>query len=149
MKDIAVNRKANFEYFIEDTYQCGIVLTGSEVKSLRLGHLSLQDSYAVVKNGEVFMLNANIPCYDKTSSFKQDERRTRKLLLHKSQILKIEKKVQDKSYTLIPLKAYFDGGFAKISLGVCKGKHLYDKKQTIKERDKIKEADRAIKNIQR
>ena len=146
MKEIATNRKANFEYFIEETYECGIVLKGQEVKSLRAGHLTLTDSYAVVRNGEVFLLNANIPCYEKTASFKQDERRSRKLLLHKNEIVRLERKVKDKSYTLIPLKAYFKDGIAKISIGLAKGKHLYEKKQSLKEKDISRETSRDIKN---
>ena len=147
MKEIAVNRKAHFEYFIEEKYECGIVLVGSEVKSLRQGHLTLADSYAVVKGGEVFILNAHIPCYEKTSMYKEDERRTRKLLLHRKEINKLERKIKDKSYTLIPLKAYFKDGLVKIELALAKGKHLYDKKESIKEKDLKKESDRAIKSI--
>lgn len=147
MKEIATNRKANFEYFIEDTYECGIVLTGSEVKSLRQGHMTISDSYGVVRNGEVFLINANIPCYEKTSSFKTDEKRTRKLLLHKSEVLKLERKLQDKSYTLVPLKAYFNGGYAKILLAVAKGKKLYDKKQSLKERTIKADMQRAVKDF--
>ena len=147
MKEIAVNRKAHFEYFIEEKYECGIVLIGSEVKSLRQGKLSLVDSYGVIKNSEVFLLNANIPCYEKTSAFKEDEKRTRKLLLHKSQILKLERKIKDNSYTLIPLRAYFKEGLVKIELALAKGKKLYDKKESIKTKDLTKEAERSIKNI--
>lgn len=147
MKEIAVNRKAHFEYFIEDKYECGIALVGSEVKSLRLGHLSLVDSYAVIRSGEVFLLNAHIPCYEKTSAYKEDERRSRKLLLHKIEIDRIERKIKDKSYTLIPLKAYFVNGLVKVELALAKGKHLYDKKNSIKEKDIKKEAERAIKNV--
>ena len=147
MKEIAVNKKAHFEYFIEERYECGIVLVGSEVKSLRCGHLSLADSYAVVRNGEVFLLNAHIPHYEKTSAYKEDERRTRKLLLHAREIERLERKVKDKSYTLIPLRAYFKDSFAKIELALAKGKHLYDKKETIKAKDIKKETQRAIKNI--
>ncbi len=147
MKEIAVNRKAHFEYFIEEKYECGIVLIGSEVKSLRQGHLSLADSYAVVREGEVFLLNAHIPCYEKTSAYKEDERRTRKLLLHKKEIDKLERKVKDKSYTLVPLKAYFNDGLVKIEIALAKGKKLYDKKETIKAKELQKETERAIKNI--
>ena len=147
MKEIAVDRKAHFEYFIEEKYECGMVLIGSEVKSLRLGYMSLADSYAVVRNGEVFLLNANIPCYQKTSTFKEDEKRTRKLLLHRHEIARLERKVKDKSYTLIPLRAYFKDGYAKLELALAKGKHLYDKKDSIKAKDLDKEAQRAIKNI--
>lgn len=147
MKEIAVNRKAHFEYFIEEKYECGIVLIGQEVKSLRQGHLSLADSYGVVRNGEVFLLNATIPSYEKTSSYKADEKRTRKLLLKKSEIERIERKIKDKSYTLVPLKAYFRNGYVKIEMALAKGKHLYDKKETIKANDLKKEAQRAIKHI--
>lgn len=147
MKEIAVNRKAFFEYFIDDEYECGIVLVGSEVKSIRLGHLSLNDSYAIIRNGEVFLINAHIPTYEKSSAFKADERRNRKLLLKKSEILKLERLVKEKNCTLVPLKAYFNKSNVKILLGVARGKHLYDKKETIKQKDLKKEADRAIKNI--
>lgn len=147
MKEIAVNRKAHFEYFIEEKYECGIVLIGQEVKSLRQGHLSLADSYGVVRNGEVFLLNATIPSYEKTSSYKADQKRTRKLLLKKSEIERIERKIKDKSYTLVPLKAYFKNGYVKIEMALAKGKHLYDKKETIKANDLKKEAQRAIKHI--
>ena len=147
MKEIAVNRKAHFEYFIEEKYECGIVLIGQEVKSLRQGHLSLADSYGVVRNGEVFLLNATIPSYEKTSSYKVDEKRTRKLLLKKSEIERIERKIKDKSYTLVPLKAYFKNGYVKIEMALAKGKHLYDKKETIKANDLKKEAQRTIKHI--
>lgn len=147
MKEIAVNKKAYFEYFIEEKYECGIVLIGSEVKSLRCGHLSLADSYAVVRDGEVFLLNAHIPCYQKTSAYKEDERRTRKLLLHSKEIDRLERKVKDKSYTLIPLRAYFKDSYVKIELALAKGKHLFDKKETIKAKDIKKETQRVIKNI--
>lgn len=147
MKEIATNRKANFEYFIEDTFECGIVLTGSEVKSLRSGHLNLADSYGIVRDGEVFLLNATIPCYKNTSSFKEDEKRTRKLLLHKSEIEKIQRRLKDESITLIPLKAYFKDGFVKILLAVAKGKHLYDKKQSLKEKTISRDAMRALKDV--
>ena len=109
MREIAVNRKAFFEYFIEEKIECGLVLKGSEVKSIRAGHLGLADSYGIIKNGEVFLLNAHIPTYEKTSAFILDERRSRKLLLKKQEILKLERKVKEKNYTLIPLKAYFKG----------------------------------------
>ena len=147
MKEIAVNRKANFEYFIEETYECGIALAGQEVKSLRAGHLTISDSYAVIRNGEVFLINANIPCYEKTSAFKQDEKRSRKLLLHKSEIARLERKVQDKSYTIIPLKVYFKDGIVKVLVGLAKGKHLYEKKQSLKEKDILRETSRDIKNF--
>ena len=147
MKEIAVNRKAHFEYFIEEKYECGIALVGSEVKSLRLGHLSLMDSYATIKSGEIFLLNAHIPCYEKTSVYKEDERRTRKLLMHKKEIDRLERKIKDKSFTLIPLRAYFKEGLVKVEIALARGKHLFDKKNVLKEKDLKKETDRAIKNI--
>ena len=147
MKEIAVNRKAHFEYFIEEKYECGIVLIGSEVKSLRQGHLSLADSYAVIKGGEVWLLNAHIPCYEKTSSFAADERRRRKLLLNRAEIDRLERKTKEKTFTLIPLKAYFKDGLVKLEIGLAKGKHLYDKKESLKQKDIKKEAERAIKNV--
>ena len=146
-KVLATNRKARHEYFIEEKYECGIVLVGSEVKSLRQGHLSLMDSYATIKNGEVFLLNAHIPCYEKTSVYKEDERRTRNLLLHKKEISKLERKIKDNSLTLIPLRAYFKEGLVKVEIALAKGKHLYEKKNVLKEKDLKKETDRAIKNI--
>ena len=147
MKEIAENRKAFFEYFIEEKFECGIVLMGSEVKSIRQGHFSLVDSYAVIKNGEVYLLNAFIKTYEKTDSFKLDERRSRKLLLKKAEIERLERKVKEKNLTLVPLKAYFVGSLVKIEIALARGKKLYDKKQTLKEKDLSKEADRAIKNI--
>ncbi len=147
MKEIAENRKAFFEYFIEEKIECGIVLEGSEVKSIRCGHLSLADSYAVIKNGEAFLINAHIASYEKTSAFKLDERRSRKLLLKRAEIDRLERKIKEKSFTLIPLRAYFVGGLVKLELGLAKGKHLFDKKQSLKEKDALREADRAIKNI--
>ena len=146
MKEIAVNRKAFFEYFIEEKFECGIVLQGSEVKSIRGGHFSLADSYAVVKNGEVFLLNAHIPTYEKTASFKLDERRSRKLLLRRAEIEKLDRKVKEKAYTLIPLRAYFKDSLVKVEIALAKGKHLYDKKESLKQKDLVKEANRAIKN---
>lgn len=147
MKEIAVNRKAFFEYFIEEKIECGIVLIGSEVKSLRLGHLSLMDSYATIRGGEVWLLNAHIPTYEKASAFKEDERRSRKLLLKKVEIERLERKTKEKGLTLIPLKAYFKDGLVKIEIGLAKGKHLYDKKETLREKDLKRETQRTLKSI--
>lgn len=140
------NRSAHFNYFIEDTIEAGIELIGCEVKSVRAGNMSLADSFVKITNGEVFLHNANIATYDKTSLFAPDTKRTRKLLMHKSQIEKLERKVKISGYTLIPLKVYFVRGLAKVSVGLGKGKKLYNKKQTIKERDAMRQAQRDIKS---
>lgn len=141
------NREARFNYFVEDTIESGIVLVGSEVKSIRLGKMSLKDSFVRISAGEVFLVNSFIATYDKTGAFAPDQRRTRKLLLHKAQIEKLEKRISEKGYALVPLKVYFVRGNAKLLLGVGKGKKLVDKKQTIKERDNLRLARREIKNM--
>ena len=130
-----LNRVANHNYFITDTYECGIVLTGTEIKSIRAGKCNIKDSYAILKNNEIYLLNAHISQYDKGNIFNHEETRTRKLLLHKNEILKLNNKVNIEGYTLIPLKIYFVRGRAKVLLGVCKGKKTYDKKQALKEHD--------------
>ena len=130
-----VNRQANHNYFITDTYEAGIVLTGTEIKSIRNGKCNIKDSYAILKNNEVYLLNAHIAAYEQGNIFNHEETRTRKLLLHKKEILKLNNKVTLEGYTLIPLKIYFKNGLAKVSLGVCKGKHTYDKKESLKEKD--------------
>lgn len=129
------NRKAKFNYFIESEIECGIELKGTEIKSIRKGSVSLDDSYARLKNGEVILTNMYIAKYEEGNRFNHEERRERKLLLHKNEIRKISRQVELNSYTLIPLKLYLKNGKAKILLGVCKGKKLYDKRETIKERD--------------
>ncbi len=129
------NRKAKFNYFIESEIECGIELKGTEIKSIRKGSVSLDDSYARLKNGEVILTNMYIAKYEEGNRFNHEERRERKLLLHKNEIRKISRQVELNSYTLIPLKLYLKNGKAKILLGVCKGKKLYDKRETIKKRD--------------
>ena len=130
-----LNRKAKFDYFIEDTYECGIVLTGTEIKSIRKGSANLKDSYARVKNNEVFLTNMFISTYEEGNRFNHDERRERKLLLHKKEIYKIRDKVEKEGYSLVPVKLYLKEGKAKILLGVARGKKLYDKRQSLKEKD--------------
>ena len=130
-----LNRKARFDYFVEDEIEAGIVLTGTEIKSIRMGKVNLKDSYAIIRNEEIFLLNTHISSYDKGNRFNHDEERTRKLLMHKRDILKLNNKVVLEGYTLIPLKIYFVRGRAKVLIGVCKGKKNYDKRETIKERD--------------
>ncbi len=137
------NRKARFEYEILDTFEAGIVLVGSEVKSLRQGKANLQDSYALVKNAEVWLLNMHINPYEQANQFNHDPLRTRKLLLNKSEIAKLQIKTNEKGLTLIPLKLYFTKGIAKVELGIGKGKKLHDKRESIKERDVTREMQRA------
>ena len=145
MKLICTNKKATFEYFILDKYEAGIALTGTEIKSIRNGQANLKDSYAVIKNNEVYLLNMHISAYKQGNIFNHEETRTRKLLLHKNEIRKIKEKIEIKGLTLVPVKLYFKGGIAKIELAIARGKHTYDKKETIKERDIKREADKALK----
>lgn len=130
-----LNRQASFDYFVYETYEAGIVLTGTEIKSIRLGKCNIKDSYAIIKNNEVYLLNANISSYEKGNIFNHDENRTRKLLLNKREILKLNNKLNLEGYTLIPLKIYFVKNRAKVLIGVCKGKKNYDKREAIKEKD--------------
>ena len=129
------NRKANYDYEIIDTIETGIVLKGTEIKSIRDGKANLKDSYAIVKNNECFLLNMHISHYKEGNIFNHDETRTRKLLLHKKEIIKLNNKINLDGFTLIPLKLYFKGNKAKILLGIAKGKKNYDKREAIKKRD--------------
>ena len=130
-----VNRKARHDYFITEEYECGIVLTGTEIKSLREGSCNIGDSYGHIRKGELFVLNMFIGEYKEGNIFNHQETRTRKLLMHKKEILKISDKIKLEGYTLIPLKVYLKNNKAKLLLGLCKGKKNYDKRETIKERD--------------
>ena len=145
MKVIASNKKAFHDYFVEETLEAGIVLVGTEVKSVRLGAVNLQDSYAVIKGGEVFLVGAHIAPYEKGSYFNVDPRRTRKLLLAKAEIRKLAARTERKGYTLVPLKIYLKGSLVKVELGLCRGKEQRDKRETIKRRDAEREMARAIK----
>ena len=140
------NKKAYFDYFIEEEYECGIVLKGTEIKSIRKGSVDLKDTFARVKNGEAYVLNMYIAKYDEGNRFNHDERRERKLLLHKKEINKILEKVKQDGLTLVPLKLYFKEDKVKILLGICRGKKLYDKRETIKERDINREVKKNLKN---
>jgi len=140
------NRKAKYEYFILETYEAGIALTGTEIKSIRNGKANLKDSYAIIKNGEVYILNMHISKYDEGNIFNHDETRTRKLLLHKKEILKIRDKIEQDGFTLIPIKLYFKGNHAKLEIGIAKGKKSYDKRETIKKRDQEREIKSSLKN---
>lgn len=139
------NRKARYDYFIEEEIEAGIVLTGTEIKSIRLGKVNIGDSYAIIRNEEIYLLNTHISSYEKGNIFNHEENRTRKLLMHKSQIKKLNNKVVLEGYTLIPLKIYFKEGRAKVLIGVCKGKKNYDKRESIKERDVNREIAKQYK----
>ena len=136
-----INRKAKFEYEILDKFEAGIVLTGTEIKSVR----NVKDSYAIINNGEVFLLNMFISEYKEGNIFNHEETRTRKLLLHKNEIRKINDKIKIKGLTIVPLKVYFVRGKAKVEIAVARGKHTYDKKETIKQRDIDREMKKSLK----
>lgn len=140
------NKKATFDYFIEEEIESGIVLKGSEIKSIRLGLANLKDSYAIIRNGEVFILNMYIGKYKEANIFNHDERRTRKLLLNKKEILKLRDKLEINGYTLIPIKLYIKNNKAKILLGVAKGKKKYDKREALKEKTIKRDIEISLKN---
>ena len=140
-----INREAKYNYFILEELECGIVLTGTEIKSIHNSKVNLKDSYAIIKNHEVYLLNTHISLYKEANVFNHEEKRSRKLLLHKHEILKLENKVKLEGLTLIPLKLYFNKNKVKILLGLCKGKKTYDKRETIKERDLKIEANKLSK----
>jgi SsrA-binding protein len=146
---VATNRKARHDYFIEETLEAGLVLQGTEVKSLRLGLANLTDSYAIVKKDEVFLFNANISPYPHGNIMNHEPLRTRKLLLHREEIRKLIGKITQKGFTLIPLKIYFVRGKAKVLIGLAKGKKAFDKRETIKEKESKREVDRAVKEHNR
>ena len=147
MKIIATNRKANFEYYIMSTFETGIVLVGSEVKSIRLGHTNLQDSFITFdKNNECYIKNMHITAYKDATIDKIDEKRSRKLLLNRTENNKIITKVKEKGFTCIPLKVYLKDNLVKLEIAIAKGKHTYDKKESIKQRDLDRQAQREINN---
>lgn len=140
-----LNRKARYDYELLDKFEAGLVLTGTEIKSIRNGQANLKDSYAIIKNGEAYLLNMHISEYKQGNQFNHDEKRTRKLLLHKNEIKKINDKVSIKGLTLVPVKLYFKNGKAKIELAIARGKHTFDKKETIKQRDIEREVKKSLK----
>lgn len=140
-----LNRKARYDYKIEESYEAGIVLTGTEIKSIRLGKVNIKDSYAIIKNEELFLLNTHIASYEQGNIFNHNETRTRKLLMHKKEIQKLATKIEQLGYTLIPLKIYFKNRKAKVEIGVAKGKKNYDKRETIKNRDLEREMNKDYK----
>ena len=140
-----LNKKARFDYFIEDEYEAGIVLKGTEIKSIRKGSANLKDSYAIIRNDEIFLLNMFISPYNEGNRFNHEETRTRKLLLNKKEIKKIKNKLEIEGYTLVPIKLYFKNNKAKILLGIAKGKKNYDKRETIKKRAQEREMKKLMK----
>lgn len=148
-KSLAQNRKAYHDYFIEDTYEAGIVLFGTEIKSIRKGSANLRDAYAQVQNGEVWLYNMHVSPYEQGNRFNHEPMRPRKLLLHKSEIAKLIGAVKEEGYTLIPTKLYIRNGYCKIELGLAKGKKLYDKRESAKKRDANREIQRALRDRNR
>ena len=145
-KSVAQNRKAYHDYFIEDKFEAGIELAGTEVKSIRQGNLNLKDSFCTVKDGEIFLYGMHVSPYEKGNIFNREPRRTRKLLMHKREILRLGAKAQQDGYAIIPLSVYFKGPRVKVEIGLAKGKKLYDKREASAQRDAKREMDRAIKN---
>ena len=149
VKVVVQNRKARHDYFVLETWECGIELKGTEVKSIRLGQCNLKDSYAAVKNGEMFVHGMHISPYEKGNIFNKDPRRTRKLLMHKREILRLFGKIKQDGYSLIPLSIYFKGPRVKLEIGLARGKKLYDKRDSAAKRDAKREIDRVMKSRNR
>lgn len=144
--NLAINKKVRHDYAILNTYEAGIVLTGTEIKSVRLKHVSLKDGFIQIKNGQAWLENVNISPYSQGNQFNNDPLRRRKLLLHKHEINKLCNKSQEKGITIVPLSMYTKHGFAKVLIGLAKGKHLYDKRNDLKKRDQEREINRILKN---
>ena len=142
-----LNRKARYDYELLEKYEAGIVLTGTEIKSIRKGNANLKDSYAIIKKGEIYLINMYISEYKDGNIFNHEETRTRKILLHRNEINKISSKISLKGLTLVPTKLYFSHGKAKIELAIARGKHTFDKKETIKQRDLAREEKKILKGI--
>lgn len=145
VKLIANNKKAYHDYFIEETFEAGIALHGTEVKSLRMGKCSVKESFVRIEKGEVYVYNMHISPYEKGNIFNKDPLRTRKLLLHKSEIRKMTGAIAQKGYTIVPLKVYLKGSLVKVEIGLARGKKLYDKRQDIAKKDQRREAERDFK----
>ncbi len=145
IKLVANNKKARFDYFIEDTYEAGIALHGTEVKSLRMGKCSVKEAFIRIEHGEVYVYNMHISPYEKGNIFNKDPLRVKKLLLHKYEINKLVGKMKEKGYTLVPLQVYFKGSLVKVEIGVARGKKLYDKREDIAKKDQRREAEKEFK----
>ncbi len=149
IKIIATNKKAYHEYFVDEVYEAGIVLQGTEVKSVRMGQVSIKESYCRIRNGEVFIEGMNISPYEQGNRENHDPLRVRKLLLHSEEIVKLTKKVEERGLALVPTKIYFKDSRAKLEIGVCRGKKLYDKRETLKSKQAEREASRAMRDYSR
>ena len=145
IKLISNNKKAYHDYFVEEKYEAGIELAGTEVKSLRMGKCSIKESYVRIKNGQIYILGMNISPYERGNIFNKDPLRDRRLLMHRSEIRKLEGKISQQGYTLVPLQVYFKGSLVKVEVGLCKGKKLYDKREDIAKKDQKREAARDFK----
>ena len=148
-KQVAQNKKAYHDYFIEETYEAGIVLQGTEIKSIRASRLNLKDAHARIQNGEVYLYNMHISPYEQGNRYNHDPLRTRKLLLHKREISKLIGITKETGYTLVPLKVYLKNGFAKVLLGVGKGKKQYDKREDLKKKEAKRDIERAFRDRQK
>lgn len=149
IKPVAQNRKAYHEYFVEETYECGVSLAGTEVKSMRDGRVNLKESFCMIRNGELFAEGMHISPYEQGNIFNRDPLRPKKLLMHKQEILKLDQLIKRQGYTLIPLKAYLKDGRIKLEIGMCKGKQLHDKRDAAAERDARMDMSRALRQSQR
>ena len=146
MKVIATNKRATFEYFVLEKFIAGLSLQGAEVKSIRANKVSINDSYVVIRKGEAYIINMYVKTYEGAGNFAPEERRTRKLLLNKAEILKLQSAISQKGLTIVPLKLFFDRSLVKLEIAICKGKKLYDKRKTIKERDSKRDLARELKS---
>ena len=146
MKLICQNKKASFDYFLLDTYEAGIKLTGTDIKSIRAGKVNINDAYVVVRNGKVFIVNMFVAKYDLGNIFNHEERRSRELLLHRSQINKVSGKLQTEGIALVPTKMYFVDALVKVEFAIAKGKKLYDKREDLKRKDLAREAQKGFKD---
>lgn len=149
IKIVATNKKAYHDYFIEDCIEAGIVLVGSEVKSIRLGQVNMKDTYCLIRGDEIELINLHISPYEKGSYFNVDSRRSRKLLLKKAEINKLRGKVEQKGYTLVPTKLYFKQGLVKVEIATAKGKELHDKRQSLQDKQQARQLERNLKNYNR
>ncbi|MCA1040379.1 SsrA-binding protein SmpB [Bacillus infantis] len=148
-KVIAQNKKANHDYFIEETYEAGIVLQGTEIKAIRAGRVQLKDSYARIINGEIFLINMHVSPYEQGNRYNHDPLRTRKLLLHNKEISKLIGDTKEAGYSIVPLKMYLKNGFAKVLIGLAKGKKNYDKRETLKKKEAGRDIERAFRERQK
>ncbi|MBP7430536.1 MAG: SsrA-binding protein SmpB, partial [Candidatus Hydrogenedentes bacterium] len=148
-KTIVQNRRARHDYHILEQFETGIALQGTEVKSIRAGQITLKDSYAEVDGGELFLIGVHIAPYEQGNIYNHDPERRRKLLMHKREIVRIGHTIAEKGFTLVPLRVYFKDGRAKVELGLCRGKHTIDKRQTLRKREQDRDVDRALKDLKR